>query len=141
LEKFSGEVPAAVLSRPLTKCEPAWLADKLRLLFSAYRIDSYPDPKLFMAQVGMVMEKYDAQVVAIVTSPLTGIQRKCKFPPSIAEVVEECDRVRDEINAEARRRASPRIVFKPPERRDRPKPGEDYDSMVAKYGRPIGFFE
>jgi hypothetical protein len=28
-----------------------------------------------------------------VTDPLTGIQRKCKFPPSIQEVVEACERL------------------------------------------------
>jgi hypothetical protein len=140
VEKVSW-VPSTDSTKTLRKCEPGWLSIKIRMLFSSYRLDQYPDPDGFVAIMGTVLEQYDPQVVAIVTSPLTGIQRKCKFPPSIAEVAEECDRVRDEIDAEARRRASPRIVFKPPERRDRPKPGEDYDSMVAKYGRPIGFFE
>lgn len=36
----------------------------------------------------MVIERYDDKVIEVVTSPVTGIQRTCKFPPSIAEVVE-----------------------------------------------------
>lgn len=141
MEKFNGQVPAEALWRPSTRCEPVWLADKIKLLFSSYRLDHYPEPELFMAQVGTVLEKYDAAIVAQVTSPLTGIQRKCKFPPTIAEVVEECDMVAaDMARAEELRRA-PKVA-REPQRRDRPgRPGEDYDSMFAKYGRPIGFFE
>jgi hypothetical protein len=36
----------------------------------------------------MVLERYGDEVIDAVTSPNTGIQRTCKFPPSIAEVVE-----------------------------------------------------
>lgn len=39
----------------------------------------------------MVLERYPDAVIRDVTSPLTGVQRRCKFPPSIAEVVEACD--------------------------------------------------
>lgn len=38
----------------------------------------------------MVLERYDDKVIEAVTSP-TGIQRTCKFPPSLAEVVEFID--------------------------------------------------
>jgi len=39
----------------------------------------------------MVLERYGDEVIDAVTSPNTGIQRTCKFPPSIAEVVEFID--------------------------------------------------
>lgn len=39
----------------------------------------------------MVLERYPDDVIRSVTSPVTGIQRTCKFPPSIAEVVEFID--------------------------------------------------
>ena len=39
----------------------------------------------------MVLERYGDEVIDAVTSPVTGIQRTCKFPPSIAEVVEFID--------------------------------------------------
>ncbi len=139
MEKFNGQVPAVASWKPLTRCEPAWLADKIKLLFSSYRLDHYPEPELFMAQVGTVLENYDASIVAHVTSPLTGIQRKCKFPPTIAELVEECNAVRSELTEK-------RAISEPvrPAARIKPPPimpGEDYDSMFAKYGRPRGFFE
>ena len=39
----------------------------------------------------MVLERYPDKVIDAVTSPVTGIQRTCKFPPSIAEFVEFID--------------------------------------------------
>jgi hypothetical protein len=38
----------------------------------------------------VILEQYPPQIVEYVTSPLTGIQRRLKFPPSPAEVVEAC---------------------------------------------------
>lgn len=143
MEKLDGmqAIQAVRSSKQSTKCDPGWLADKIKILFSSYRLDQYPEPKSFLAQVGMVLEQYDAAIVAHVTSPLTGIQRKCKFPPSIAEVVEECERVSIEMAEAARRRATKVNLNREPIRRDKPKPGEDYDSMFKQYGRPIGRFE
>ena len=42
-------------------------------------------------QLGTILERYSDTVVERVTSPVTGIQARCSFPPSIAEVVEACD--------------------------------------------------
>lgn len=39
----------------------------------------------------MVLERYSDSVIRECCSPVTGIQRKSKWPPSIAEVVEFCD--------------------------------------------------
>jgi hypothetical protein len=122
------------------KCEPGWLLTKMQMLFSSYRLDQYPDPKAFTAQIGMVLEQYDPQVVAIATSPLTGIQRVCKFPPSIAELVEFCDKTRSEIAETGRRRALANAA--PVRVEHRPiDPDQSYEAMFKKYGRPIGFFE
>lgn len=44
-----------------------------------------------MAQLGMVLEDYPDAVIIAVTSPRTGLQRRSKWPPSIAEVVEACE--------------------------------------------------
>jgi hypothetical protein len=60
-------------------------------VFGAYRRDEFADPENFIQQLGMILERYDDHVIERVTNPLTGIQRKCKFPPSIAEMVEACD--------------------------------------------------
>jgi hypothetical protein len=145
VEKLNGtaaikpQVPAPS-SGPSRKCEPGWLLTKMQILFSSYRLDSYPDPEAFMAQIGTVLEQYDPQVVSIATSPLTGIQRKCKFPPSIAEVVEFCEETQAAIVATANARE---ITIARPERAARQPidPDQSYEAMFAKYGRPIGFFE
>lgn len=61
------------------------------MLLSAYRRDDYADPDAFVAQLGAVLQGYSEAIIAHVTSPQTGLQRTCKFPPSIAEVVEACE--------------------------------------------------
>jgi hypothetical protein len=66
-------------------------------VLSSYRRDDFANPDGFLAQLGLVLEQYDDAVIRWVTSPLTGIQRQCKFPPSIAEVVEACDYQRDHL--------------------------------------------
>lgn len=38
----------------------------------------------------MVLEGYSDAIISEVTDPRTGIQRRSKFPPTIAEVVEAC---------------------------------------------------
>jgi hypothetical protein len=46
---------------------------------------------VFLTQLALVLERYDDKVIEAVTSPATGIQRTCKFPPSIAEMIEFID--------------------------------------------------
>lgn len=62
-----------------------------KAVFSAYRRDEFADPDGFVVQLGVVLEAYADNVILYVTSPQTGIQRRCKWPPTIAEVVEACD--------------------------------------------------
>jgi hypothetical protein len=61
------------------------------MLFGSYRKDDFADPKVFLVNLGMVLERYADDIISHATSPVTGIQKHCKFPPSIAEVVEFCD--------------------------------------------------
>lgn len=69
----------------------AWVTKAARRIFSAYRKDDFADPEGFLEQLLTVLEKYDDATITWATSPITGIQRECKFPPSIAELVEFCD--------------------------------------------------
>lgn len=62
-----------------------------KMIFSAYRRDDFADPDNFVLQVGLVLERYPDAVISEVSSPLTGIQRRCKQPPTIADLVEACD--------------------------------------------------
>lgn len=73
-----------------------------KMIFSAYRRDDFADPDSFVFQLGAVLEKYEDVVIQYVCDPRTGIQRRCKFPPSIAEVVEAAEA--EATSIETRRR-------------------------------------
>jgi hypothetical protein len=68
-----------------------WIASRAQQVFGAYRKDEFANPEVFIMQIGTILERYSDIVVERVTSPVTGIQAKCKFPPAIAEIVEACD--------------------------------------------------
>ena len=72
----------------------AWINARAQMVLSAYRRDDFADPDSFRLQLGMVLERYPDPIIEDGTSPLTGIQRYCKFPPSIAEVVAYFDEMK-----------------------------------------------
>lgn len=61
------------------------------MIFSAYRKDDFADAEGFAVQLATVLERYPDGVIEAVTGPLTGIQRRSKFPPTLAEIVTACD--------------------------------------------------
>jgi len=71
-----------------------FIAMAARAIFGAYRKDDWADPEQALRQMGMVLERYADAIVRTCSNPLTGIQRTCKFPPSIAELVEFCDEIK-----------------------------------------------
>src|SRR5262245_11889417 len=75
-----------------------WISRRAQMVFGSYRKDDFADPEGFLVQLGMVLERYDDKIIETVTSPLSGIQRECKFPPSIAEFVEFCDETQRRLN-------------------------------------------
>ena len=82
-----------------------------------------------MAQLGTVLQGYSDAVIAHVTSPQTGLQRTCKFPPSIAEVVTACE---EEATRLHRRREQDRYAGMVPVARTR---GPTMESrLCAKFG-------
>lgn len=91
-------------------------------LFSAYRIDQYGDPEGFKTSVGAVLEQYPNEVIIYVCDPRTGIQRRCKFPPTLSEIIEACDTHRDFLE----RASKPRVA----------SPQRQYDSRWEE--RPQG---
>jgi hypothetical protein len=70
-------------------------------VLSSYRRDDFQNADSYAVQLAMVLERYDDRIIEAVMSPLTGIQRECKFPPSIAEFVEFCDETRRRTNWES----------------------------------------
>lgn len=106
-------------------------------LFSAYRIDQYGDPEGFKTSMGAVLEQYPNDVIVYVCDPRTGVQRSCKFPPTISEIVQACDaRVADlkrqERFANWGKSADVELLEAP--RESRPS----YDQLKAKYGDDWG---
>lgn len=91
------------------------------MLLSAYRKDDLADAEGFVAQLGVVLEGYEADVIIAVTEPRTGIQRRLKFMPTIAEVVEACDAEAQARATRARYEAMPKprpVQYRIPDRLD-----------------------
>lgn len=62
-----------------------------RQLFLAYPRNDYDDPEGAIASYVEVLLGYSAGIIQHVTSNKTGIQRRMKFPPRVAELVTACD--------------------------------------------------
>lgn len=104
------------------------------MLYSAYRTDQYADPEGFMASLGLVFSQYPDDVIEYVTNPLTGIQRKSKFPPTIEEVVSACSqRMADKARTRRYRNWGKNEavgMLEGPKNEDRPT----YEELKSKYG-------
>jgi hypothetical protein len=84
---------------------------QVAMVFSAYRRDEFADPEGFIAQLGAVLEGYADEIIVAVTSPRTGIQRRLKWPPSIAEMAEACDAEAGRLETQRRYSQMPRPNF------------------------------
>lgn len=90
------------------------------MIFSAYRRDDFADADGFAVQLGMVLERFEDCVIHAVTDPITGVQRKYKFPPSIAEIVDACEAEATRVATVRRYQRMPRperlLLEAPPKR-------------------------
>lgn len=110
-----------------------------RVLFLSYPRADYDDPDGAMETFARVLEDYSDFVIRFATDPKTGIQRKCKFPPRIAELVEFCDHVRDHIDLTALREARAKREQLRIERANLDDPNRPtYAELKAKYGENFG---
>lgn len=111
------------------------ITQRIKLIFSAYRRDDFADPEGFVLQLGAVLERYADEVIHTVTDPRTGIQRRSKFPPSIAEIVEACEAEATAIATRERYRSMPapvRLAIEGP-RRPKPQPGHRANCLVPPH--------
>lgn len=123
----------------------ALIAKQIKILFAAYRPDQYADPDGFLAQLGLVLEGYEGETIIAVTDPRAGIQRRSKWPPTIAEVVEACDaeNIARATRERYSRMPSPKFhrVSLPPDRR----PGRRANVLIPrdsdKYARAVAISE
>jgi hypothetical protein len=68
------------------------------MVFGSYRRDDFSDPECFRVQLAGILERYPDKIIREATHYTSGIQRTCKFPPSIAEIVEFCDELKRRAN-------------------------------------------
>lgn len=124
--------------KPLPKSDSAWVFQRVELLMSSYRKADYHDPEGFIATVGAILEQYSPEIVEYVTDPTTGIQRRCKWPPSPAEIVEACA-----AEIEHRAKVEKYSSLPPPLRLPRPKfsVADSYEEMFKAHGKPFGVFD
>lgn len=98
------KIPDVAVSSTLPTASAPSLSEKLqrserlkkingwaRRLFLAYPSTDYEDAESSMATYIGVLEGYSDVIVDHVTSPKTGLQRRLKFPPRVAELVVACD--------------------------------------------------
>ena len=60
-------------------------------IFSAYRADQYSDPEVYKESLKLVLDQYTDDIIIHISDPRTGVQRACKWPPTIAEIVTACE--------------------------------------------------
>jgi hypothetical protein len=61
------------------------------MMFSGYATSDFADPAGAALSMCSVFEDYSDELIKFATDPKTGVQRRCKWPPKIAEVVAFCD--------------------------------------------------
>jgi len=69
----------------------AYALTRAKILFGCYRRNEANDPEIFTAAVAGVLADYAREVIDYVTDPRTGIARKSKWMPSVAEIAEACE--------------------------------------------------
>lgn len=70
------------------KAAPEYAAERARMLFGCYPRGMANDPDTYVAAVAAVLCEYPTEVVHHLTDPRTGVARKVKFLPTLAEITE-----------------------------------------------------
>jgi len=84
-----------------------------KMVSGAYSRDSYADPDSFVLQVGMILERYNENVIRDVTNPINpnSIQRKHpKFPPTVGEIAACCEAEAERQFNLAKAAHQPRVI-------------------------------
>jgi hypothetical protein len=112
------------------------ITKRVALMFSGYRLSDFTDPAGAALSMCSVFEDYSDEIIKFATDPKTGVQRQCKWPPTINEVVEFCDAKVAYIAQMARFKnwgKSNTLMLEGPQE---PKP--TLDELKAKYGKDWG---
>lgn len=60
-------------------------------MFGCYRTGDANDPDTYTAAITAVLAEYPIDVICAVTDPRSGLPRKSKWLPSVAELADACD--------------------------------------------------
>jgi hypothetical protein len=74
------------------RASPEYAAERARLLFGCYPRGQVNDPETYVTAVAAILCEFPVQAVQHATDPRTGVARRLKFLPSVAEVSEACER-------------------------------------------------
>lgn len=95
---------------------------------ACYRMTDAMHPEMYCASMAGVLSEYSADIIEKVTDPRTGVPRRLKWLPSVAEVVEACEHerglkealeAREETKQAAKAREEAAAVQAAERRRDR----------------------
>lgn len=73
------------------KCSLKLATMRATILIGCYRKSDANDPEIYTTAVVAVLTRYSPEIAIAVTEPATGLPRKSKWLPSIAEIVDACN--------------------------------------------------
>lgn len=117
-------------------CKPALAMSRVEILLGCYPQSTAHDPKTYMMALAAVLCEYPAWVVERVSDPRTGIARRIRFLPTVAELIADCEELLQPVRAERHRRAviaqqlAERKAIAAPTRADRPT----LEELKKRYG-------
>ena len=109
------------------------IIDRAKMIARSYRQTDLPED--YLKSLIAVLSGYPDEVIHHVTDLRTGIQRSCKWPPAIAEIVTACEVHRDYLAKAERYRNFGKAAIE--ERKQLEAPREDrptLEELQAKYG-------
>jgi hypothetical protein len=72
---------------------------KAAQLFGCYRRGDANDPDVYVAGVAAIFGEYPPEIVDYVCDPRTGLPRRLKWLPTMAEIAEACDQRMEYVKA------------------------------------------
>lgn len=102
------------------------------ILLGSYSRARPHDPETYTDAIAATLAGYPVEVIQRVTDPRTGLQRKLKWLPEVADVVEACDAEVSRLEVIARAAALPEVRQKAIEA---PRDPEKDAEMAARFQR------
>lgn len=109
------------------------IASRVELLMGAYRRDAFDNPGIFVSSVAQLFETFPDCVIESVTSPRSGLQTECTFPPSLAEIRARCERSLRQYSTISLNNARKRLVAERSKNPPDSTPAEPKIDLIATH--------